>query len=247
MARARNIKPSLFKNEILGVADPLLTLLFESLWCLADKEGRLEDRPLRIKAETFPYRDNLDVNGYLTELQRLGFILRYAESGKAVIHVLEFKKHQSPHNTEKPSVLPAYNEKTSIIHGVQTLTVKPPLKDSELTAPLALIPDSLNLIPDSVAEPPDPFEEAWKRYPKRAGNNPKADALKAWTARVKAGVNVAAMQSGVERYRVWCAATEKIGTELVMRGSTFFGPSNNFEQEFSLPAESGEGWREGIL
>ena len=51
MARSRNIKPSLFKNEVLGVADPLYTILFEGLWVLADREGRLEDRPLRIKAE----------------------------------------------------------------------------------------------------------------------------------------------------------------------------------------------------
>ena len=43
--RARNLKPSIFKNELLAVADPLYTLVFEGLWCLADREGRLEDRP----------------------------------------------------------------------------------------------------------------------------------------------------------------------------------------------------------
>ena len=114
MARARNIKPAIFKNEILGVADPLLTILFQSLWCLADREGRLEDRPLRIKAETFPYRDGLDVNGYLTELQRSGFIQRYSIGGVALIQVVNFKKHQTPHNTEKTSetsLLPREREK----------------------------------------------------------------------------------------------------------------------------------------
>ncbi len=77
MARARNIKPSFFTNELLGTEDPMVSLTFAGLWCLADKEGILEDRPLRIKAELFPYRENLDVNGYLTVLQRLGFIHRY--------------------------------------------------------------------------------------------------------------------------------------------------------------------------
>ena len=43
MARARNIKPALFKNEILGVADPLCTLTFQGLWMLADRDGRLEN------------------------------------------------------------------------------------------------------------------------------------------------------------------------------------------------------------
>ena len=88
MARARNIKPAIFKNELLGVADPFITLLFESLWCLADREGRLEDRPLRIKAETFPYRENMDINGYLTELARMGFIVRYVVDGAPLIQIV---------------------------------------------------------------------------------------------------------------------------------------------------------------
>ena len=111
--RARNIKPGIFKNEVLGAADPLLTILFEGLWCLADREGRLEDRSLRIKAEIFPYRER-DVNRDLTELARLGFIQRYEASPNGdhtrkmkLIQVLKFRKHQNPHHTEKKSELPA--------------------------------------------------------------------------------------------------------------------------------------------
>lgn len=107
MARARNIKPGLFKNEILGVADPLYTLLFEGLWLLADREGRLEDRPLRIKGELFPYRDGLDLVAMLGWLERAGFILRYQANGQALIQIRQFTKHQSPHKNEAPSELPA--------------------------------------------------------------------------------------------------------------------------------------------
>ena len=103
--RARNLKPGVFKNEILGQADPLVTLLFEGLWCLADKAGRLEDRPLRIKGELFPYREGLDVNGYLTDLERWGFIRRYQVEGQRLIQVVNFDKHQSPHHTERASEL----------------------------------------------------------------------------------------------------------------------------------------------
>ena len=143
MARSRNIKPSLLKNEILGEADPLLTILFAGLWMLADREGRLEDRPKRIKAEVFPYRELPDFNGYLTELAQLGFIDRYEVGGIAVIQVLEFAKHQSPHKTEKASELPEKPVKT----GSCPVTVKAPLNDDNLTEPAALIPDSFNLIP----------------------------------------------------------------------------------------------------
>lgn len=153
MSRSRNIKPSLFKNEILGTEDPLLTLLFCSLWCLADKSGRLEDRPLRIKAETFPYREGIDINRYLTDLERLGFISRYSVGKLAIIQVTNFSKHQHPHHTEKESELPEFSDTCH-------LTVKPPLQDGELPVTLRLIPDSLNtdslnLIPEKNLTPSD--------------------------------------------------------------------------------------------
>ena len=54
MARARNIKPGFFKNELLAEMPPETRLLFMGLWCLADREGRFEDRPKKIKMELFP-------------------------------------------------------------------------------------------------------------------------------------------------------------------------------------------------
>ncbi len=113
MARARNIKPGFFKNEVLGTADPMYTILFEGLWVLADKEGRLEDRPLRIKAEVLPYREGIDVDAMLSWLDTNGFIRRYTVGGKRYILVIEFKKHQNPHKNETESELPPPVEEQS--------------------------------------------------------------------------------------------------------------------------------------
>jgi hypothetical protein len=96
MARARNIKPGFFKNEILGVADPLYSLLFEGLWVLADRAGRLEDRPLRIKGEVFPYRDGLNVDAMLNWLESNGFIRRYTAQGKKCILGAGVRKTSEP-------------------------------------------------------------------------------------------------------------------------------------------------------
>jgi hypothetical protein len=146
MARSRNIKPGFFKNEDLGTADPFVSLLFAGLWTLADKAGILEDRPLRIKAELFPYRDGFDINGYLTVLVTLGFIHRYEANGMKLIYIDNFSKHQNPHHTEKDTIYPLYTEGC-------TLTVIAPLNNRPTPADsLLLIPDSLNadsLIPDS--------------------------------------------------------------------------------------------------
>lgn len=75
MARARNIKPGFFANEDLAECEPLARLLFAGLWCLADREGRLEDRPKRIRAELLPY-DMCDADSLLNQLQARGGAVR---------------------------------------------------------------------------------------------------------------------------------------------------------------------------
>ena len=132
MARARNIKPSFFKNETLVELPFEHRLLFVGLWTLADKEGRLEDRPKRIKMELFP-ADNVDVEQGLALLEQHGFIKRYSAGGFDVVQVLAFAKHQSPHHTEKASELPDVNGE---------ITVKTRKQDGG-NPPDSLIPDSL--------------------------------------------------------------------------------------------------------
>jgi hypothetical protein len=134
MARSRNIKPAFFKNEVLAVLPPNDKLTFIGLWMLADREGRLEDRPLRIKAELFPYFD-MDVEGCLFRLHQAGFILRYQVSENKYICIPTWRKHQSPHIKECASTIPAPCEHQS----------SPP--DSLFSD--SLFSDSLNLTSDS--------------------------------------------------------------------------------------------------
>lgn len=105
MARARNIKPGFFTNEDLAEIHPLGRLLFAGLWTLADREGRLEDRPKRIKAAVLPY-DDYDIEELLTELSARGFILRYQVDERGYIWIPCFGKHQNPHHREGASLLP---------------------------------------------------------------------------------------------------------------------------------------------
>lgn len=148
--RARNIKPGFFKNEILGAANPLYSIVFQGLWCLADKAGRLEDRPLRIHAEINPYRDGASTVQALCWLHANHFIFRYTHGNEKYIQVLNFTKHQQPHIKEQASKIPApeiceLNQddvQAPDLHGANTV-LAPLIPDS-------LIPDSLILIPDSI-------------------------------------------------------------------------------------------------
>ncbi|WP_425318297.1 hypothetical protein [Pseudomonas nitroreducens] len=188
MARARNIKPSFFKNEDLADLPPFDRLLFVGLWCLADREGRLEDRPRRIKIELFP-GDGYDVEVGLANLQGKGFIDRYEVAGFTVISLPNFARHQSPHSTEKDSELPDCNgyltvnerHRGKVLPGKQrfvhaetgfsleannsevTVKAQDQPAPSTVDAPThnALIPDSLipdYLNPEEEQEPPLPPE-----------------------------------------------------------------------------------------
>jgi hypothetical protein len=105
MARSRNIKPGFFLNDELAECDPLARLLFAGLWTVADRAGRLEDRPKRIKAAVLPY-DNCNLESLLAELATRSFIVRYEIDGQRYIQIASWDKHQQPHYKEVASVIP---------------------------------------------------------------------------------------------------------------------------------------------
>jgi hypothetical protein len=173
--RARNIKPGFFANEALAELPPLTRLLFIGLWTIADRDGRLEDRPKRIKMALFP-ADNFDVDEALNELAEADFVQRYEVDRQRYIQVTNFRKHQTPHVKEGPSTIPApdkhqtsdasYNGQNPVqvtaenrTRRVQALdkhyasigTANPLLPPSQTLPPLSPFPDSL--IPDSGLPP----------------------------------------------------------------------------------------------
>jgi hypothetical protein len=105
MARLRTLKPGFFQNELLAEIPPLGRLFFAGLWTEADREGRLEDRPRRLKATILPYDDG-DGEELLSALTQRGFLVRYEVDGNRYIAMLKFAKHQSPHKAEAPSKIP---------------------------------------------------------------------------------------------------------------------------------------------
>ena len=142
MARARNIKPGVMTNEDLAECDYESRLLYIYLWMLADRAGRLEDRPKRISAQAFPY-DNIDLERCLSQLDSYGFLHRYEVNNVKYIEIVNFGRHQNPHIREKGSTIPAPDHdsaSTGQAQGQHDTSTSPAPPDS-------LIPDSL--IPDS--------------------------------------------------------------------------------------------------
>ncbi len=109
MPRIRQIKPEFYLDDELAQCSRDARLLFPGLWMLADRAGRLENRPAKIKAQIFPYDCDIDavkVTELLGQLEAHRFILVYEVEGRSYIQIRTFEKHQHCHRNEVPSQLP---------------------------------------------------------------------------------------------------------------------------------------------
>ena len=160
MARMRTIKPSFFTNDLLAQVHPLGRILFAGLWCIADRAGRLEDRPQRIKIEVLPY-DKANVDRLLEELASRGFIIRYESGGQRFVQIVNFDRHQSPHMKEPASTIPAPGE-----HRASTITA--PVEPSGIWDP-----GSRSGIRKSLCPPYPPSDGTYGRTGALAGAAPR--------------------------------------------------------------------------
>ncbi len=178
MARSRNIKPGFFSNDELADLPALTRLFFIGMWTIADREGRIEDRPKKIKAETLPY-DECDPEGMLQALHERGFIQRYTAAGIRCIQIVTWAKHQNPHVKEQASTMQAPGMSGASLEQAPK-EEKPCPKDAGLI-PSLLIPDSLSLDPSPLI--PDPSVSATplsgKPARKRA-DRPAAPSAETW-------------------------------------------------------------------
>lgn len=109
MARTRYIKPDFFTDDRIVELDIETRLLFIGLWTIADREGRLENKPRQIKMKLFP-ADEVDVAEKLRGLSGQGFLSLYSVDSKDFIQIKNFVKHQRPHTKEAVSVIPPPTE-----------------------------------------------------------------------------------------------------------------------------------------
>ena len=136
---------------------------------MADREGKLENRPEKIKHLIFGYdKCKIDVHGELTVLSRLGLVDLYSVSDVTLIIISNFKKHQSPHHTERRSNL-ADPQQLSSTHGELTVShgEYPPEPRIMNHEPIYTHHDKDD----------DGFDAFWKAYPRHTS---KSTALKAW-------------------------------------------------------------------
>lgn len=80
------------------------------------------------------------------------------------------------------------------------------------------------------------FEELWAAYPKRPGAS-KADSLKAWKARIKAGATATEILDGVWRYAAYVAAS-RTEHRFIKQPQTFLGNGEHYKSDWTVGARN---------
>lgn len=107
MPRLRTLKHGFFLDEEIGDLPPLCRLAFQALWTVADREGRLRDRPRELVIQALPYDlewPSFDLVLWVLHLR--GLIIRYQLGDQQFIEIPRFCKHQKPHPKEAQSAIP---------------------------------------------------------------------------------------------------------------------------------------------
>jgi hypothetical protein len=170
--RSRNIKPDFFTSDQVLACEPLARILFAGLWSLADRRGRLEDRPTKIKIKILPC-DNCEIDTLLNQLQRNGLIHRYEINNRRYIQVINFEKHQNPHHKEPESILPAPDFDAML---EPSMTIKPRASPGHVSDPPVPVPAD-SLIPDSLIPESPMGDSARAKGVTKPGKKSQTDRL----------------------------------------------------------------------
>ncbi|MFA6977615.1 MAG: hypothetical protein WC194_12980 [Mesotoga sp.] len=231
--RTRYIKPGFFKDDKLCELPPLARILFEGLWCLADREGRLEYRPKRIKIEILPY-DDCNVEELLGLLES-EFIYRYSVDGIEYVQIRNFTKHQRPHPNEEgicPAPEQIVNNHDSIVNNHERVILN---RDSGYSYSYSKSISNNNKEEGKKKEEVkrkeeeeekrkeesgflEDFEDWWEDYPNKQGKERAKQHYITWRRK---GKTPEELKQALRRY---LAVKRKQKSETYSNGSTFLNP-----------------------
>jgi hypothetical protein len=241
MARERTLKAQFFRSESVASLPFEGRLLFQSIWCQADRNGVIKYSQRLLKADTFPFDDisASDVDLLVTKMVQAGLVMRYCCGDVEYVRVINFQKYQKPHPKE-PQTWPFMDDSGVVTEKPELVTAEPEQEIENSAFPS--FPSSPSF-PSLRKEPPNGgvgvkkqakqahpgFEEFYSVYPKKRD---KPAAQKAWN-KLKPPVEIV-MQS----IRQWSETDEwqKSGGQFVRNPATWLN-ARGWEDEVPEPSE----------
>lgn len=226
MARIRTIKPEFFTDAKILRLTPLARLFYVSLWCEADKQGRLKWDPETLKYRYLP-ADKAKVADLAEELVNCRLVRLYEIAGQVYADIPGFVKHQVINNRESESSLPAYIDDACVTResgdsdaacGKEGREGK---EGKEGTTPVVPRGDEYS----------KEFEDFWKVYPTRGeARNPKPPAWRAWKKALERGGKPEEITEAAKRY----ARTDVAGTKFCAQAATWLN-QDDWKQQLPAP------------
>lgn len=192
MARERTLKAKFFRSQSIGELPFDGRLLFQCMWCHADRNGTLKYSPKLLKADAFPFDDITcdDVCNLVERMVEQHLVYMYTVDGVEYVKIVGFKKYQKPHPKE-PQMWPFIDDSGNIVHQQELEQVEPVKKPAKpRQKPGSAVSNSaLPSFPSSPSLPCSPtlrkeapnggagFDAFWALYPKKVS---KGAAEKAW-------------------------------------------------------------------
>lgn len=212
--RTRKIRPGFFKSENVADLPIAARLYFIGLWCAADRDGRLEYRPKRLKAEIFPY-DNVDIEKLTDVITCNGFAVKYEVNAKQYLFINNFVKYQDPHPHEAKSQIPPYVI-TSNVMSVTSRVIIPRAVDSVVSVTSVDSVTSPAVTSNDI--PAGAFDVIWSHYPRPDG---KKEAERHFKASVKTKKDWLDINAALRAYLNHLNKTHT-ESKFIKMGSTWF-------------------------
>lgn len=226
MARKRMIDPDFWSDEKLGSRTRDERLLFMGLISNADDEGYGRANVKLIKANIFPYDDDIkpkEIEKMLVNLQGLVYI--YMIDGQEFYFLPNFLKHQVI-NKSTTSKLPKMPEKIEELqlpdyYSITTLSLPPNRIEVKLIEK-KLIEKNIAIF----------FESVWKLYPRKEGKGQVSNSQKETLYQI----GIEEITRCIERYKKSKGDTE---LKFLKQGSTFFnsGYVDYLDKNYEEPPE----------
>lgn len=116
--RKRELSPTFWRDERVWKLTHHAKLLYLGLFGVADRAGRMLDKPFEIGVEVWPWAP-MEASALIDEIVNVGLICRYEVRGQRLLAFpkVAWAKHQRLHPKERPSILPANPLEVQVAEG----------------------------------------------------------------------------------------------------------------------------------
>lgn len=161
MARKRMVDPEFWLDEQITSLGYEFRLFYIGSWNFADDYGVVENSSKKLKAQIFPYDDDVDCEAMITKLIELKRYIPFEAEGKKWLYVKNFLKYQ---RVDKPSKLRNPQAPKEVL-GEDSTTTQEPLLDEEKRSKEKLSEEKRdNLVSYLEKIPESDLEEFTKKY-----------------------------------------------------------------------------------